>query len=604
MQDQYRRAQAQQQTTTPRPTSGSKPFDKSKLYSNHALKKDEEATAMLKADKKRKREQSRGSNSIQSHDAIPDPRPKMNLPQRSNSNQSHNPVPEPQRMNLSHGSARNTISSQAPSSHKKNAATPKIDDDILEKLRKHKESGGYGSSQYTFASSSVNTKAPTVEKEQVETSPEYEPPSARVSPPAEQPTTSPEYEPPPAGITIPVAVETDDVLSPGSQITQEFRATVQQPFNKLLPTSASQPSVMDQINSLHIEGGQESDRRPSQPGIIAGHDKVEAVVCGAGQIELDGKGNQGVSVVTDNDSENASSEGGSPTSDDMNPEAKAKAAKAAMNKRKRENAKLNKKEEAAKKLEDEARELRLLKTMSTPKDTFFLSRNPKTNLTSMKKATKISYEDTRAESAPGAPAMTSVSSSTTPDADILMQEGTSALLEDDDSHVPPAVPGSVEAKRRAKAANYDGTALDSFLRDQSAFKPLYQPTGEELEKTQQWGHIDPRKQWPNRITDEYIAAKMVEIKARGGKKANYGILLTAQVRKERKDNGWHIHQNKDFVPDEKSDLGLKHLEELFGQKNLDDLVPAVKDGRLVMMENPVDSNGKKKRKPKVYSVGY
>jgi len=169
---------------------------------------------------------------------------------------------------------------------------------------------------------------------------------------------------------------------------------------------------------------------------------------------------------------------------------------------------------------------------------------------------------------------------------------------------PEPDPDSIEAKRRQKAAAYDPSVLDSFLNKQRDVDPDVQPSAQELAKTQIWGHIDPRVVWPKESSAEWLAEKRCEIDARGGKKANFGKLLTAQLRKERKDKGWDIHQTKDIVYNERTEENKRHMEELLGLKGIDEFEPGVKNGQLVMIEKMVDENGKRKRKgaPKIYSV--
>jgi hypothetical protein len=169
---------------------------------------------------------------------------------------------------------------------------------------------------------------------------------------------------------------------------------------------------------------------------------------------------------------------------------------------------------------------------------------------------------------------------------------------------PEPDPDSIEAKRRQKAAAYDPSVLDSFLKKQRDADPDVQPSAQELAKTQIWGHIDPRVVWPKEYSAEWLAEKRCEIDARGGKKAHFGKLLTAQVRKERKDKGWDIHQTKEIVYNERTEENKRHLEELLGLKGIDEFEPGVRNGQLVMIEKMVDENGKRKRKgaPKIYSV--
>lgn len=135
--------------------------------------------------------------------------------------------------------------------------------------------------------------------------------------------------------------------------------------------------------------------------------------------------------------------------------------------------------------------------------------------------------------------------------------------------------GSLEEHRCGRAASYKSSVLDEYLMKHSTDA---QPTPQELIKTQKWGHGDPRIIWPRKQSPEWLAEKQREIAARGGRKANFGKLLTPQVVKERKERGWGIHQNKDVVDDEKSRDAARALQELFGIKDIDDLEPGVRDG--------------------------
>jgi hypothetical protein len=146
--------------------------------------------------------------------------------------------------------------------------------------------------------------------------------------------------------------------------------------------------------------------------------------------------------------------------------------------------------------------------------------------------------------------------------------------------------------------SFDPTILDFFLAKQREPISQSQPSQEQLSK-QIWGHIDPRTQWPNELSEEWLAEKRREIDARGGRKANFGKLLTAQVVKERRDNGWGVHQNKE-IDEEKRMQTARHCEELFGIKGIDDLVSSLRDSQLVIMTKPKE--GKRKRNPKFYPV--
>lgn len=196
-------------------------------------------------------------------------------------------------------------------------------------------------------------------------------------------------------------------------------------------------------------------------------------------------------------------------------------------------------------------------------------------------------------------APTSISSSTTPAEDNILDAD--AISEALDLEIPQ----SLETKRRQKAATFDTSELDSFLAKQAEPESEIQPTPQELAKTQIWGHINPTVIWPKETSEEWYDEKRREIEARGGRKANFGKLLTAQVRKERVDNKWHIHQNSNAVERDVMAETARHMEELFGIK-VDDLVPGVRNGQLVMIEKPMDENGngrkKKKAASKVYPV--
>ncbi|KAF7858453.1 hypothetical protein EAF04_009054 [Stromatinia cepivora] len=117
-------------------------------------------------------------------------------------------------------------------------------------------------------------------------------------------------------------------------------------------------------------------------------------------------------------------------------------------------------------------------------------------------------------------------------------------------------PRTIEYQRQLRCKTYDSSVLDQYLSVQIEFQARAEvereqnlmPQPESAAKTQIWGNIDPRIVWPKEQPEGWYEAKRKEIDARGGKKANFGILLTAQVRKERSDRGWHPNQNKEYVP--------------------------------------------------------
>lgn len=476
--ERHKNAQAQKQTATFKPAPVSKSIDKLKLY---PLKKDEETRAILAEgkDKKRKREAPmRGGNGTQSHDVGHEARQKIGLPRKP---------------------SRSKITSQM--SPRTQGFAPEQEDGsaITERpLQSRQRSSGRSIDDILGLASRKNARLEEAQRRILQESEEA------------QPTTSPEYEPPPANVAIPKIADTDDNLSPGSQITQEFRAMVESPADEPCPTSADLSLFISQLNpsnSLRLRD------------LVEG--PADDVSCSGSEVP------------------------------------------------------------AVAGLEDQS--------MDDVESSDYLAAEEIT----------LSPDAYLSRSLPVSPVLSSKSSSKPPDEDILLQEATSSFL-----HDTSLLPESLEAKRRQKAAIYDSTTLDLFLQKQFDLGSKFQPSPEELSRTQVWGHIDPREKWPETYSDEWVEAKKAEIEARGGRKANFGKLLTAQVRKERADNGWHIHQNKEYTPDEKSAESARAMEELFGVKGIDDLIPAVRDGKLVMLEKPFDENGKRRRKPKVYPVDH
>lgn len=125
-------------------------------------------------------------------------------------------------------------------------------------------------------------------------------------------------------------------------------------------------------------------------------------------------------------------------------------------------------------------------------------------------------------------------------------------------------PNTIEYQRQLRSKTYDSSVLDHYLNLQTESQAqaeyerehnLMPQKSDNAAKAQIWGNIDPRVVWPKEQSESWYEAKRKEIDARGGKKANFGILLTAQVRKERSDRGWHPNQNKDYVPKEERNGG-------------------------------------------------
>ncbi|KAL3424430.1 hypothetical protein PVAG01_03711 [Phlyctema vagabunda] len=139
-------------------------------------------------------------------------------------------------------------------------------------------------------------------------------------------------------------------------------------------------------------------------------------------------------------------------------------------------------------------------------------------------------------------------------------------------------PRNLEAKRQLKAAVYDKTTLDSFL--------LRTKSEDKEPDHEAWGHIDPRKAWPQNdvLTGELLEKKQAEIAARGNRKSasRFGKHLTPEVVQHRKEMGWQLHQNcetKNTISADRHPLGS-----LFGVPEPDTMEPASKDGKLWMQE--------------------
>ncbi|KAL2073821.1 hypothetical protein VTL71DRAFT_11147 [Oculimacula yallundae] len=139
-----------------------------------------------------------------------------------------------------------------------------------------------------------------------------------------------------------------------------------------------------------------------------------------------------------------------------------------------------------------------------------------------------------------------------------------------------------------QAGEYDGSILDSFLLQQAQRDPIYEPTSTELLDTQNWSAGDPRPFWPKRITAAQKAEKMVEIAARGGRKAkaNFGNVLRPQLVQERLARGWDVHQSREKRTDLEALEAVQNLSELFGfaEGELGNCVPRSVDGKLVMQD--------------------
>ncbi|TEY60251.1 hypothetical protein BOTCAL_0183g00190 [Botryotinia calthae] len=159
-------------------------------------------------------------------------------------------------------------------------------------------------------------------------------------------------------------------------------------------------------------------------------------------------------------------------------------------------------------------------------------------------------------------------------------------------------PNTIEYQRQLRCLTYDPSVLDHYLDLQKESQARVEfekeqnimPQSDSAAKTQIWGNIDPRVVWPKEQSESWYEAKRKEIDARGGKKANYGILLTAQVRKERADRGWHLNQNKYYVPKADRKGGSIFVGD---DDSRDDIELAIRDGKLGVLVPVTGRDGKK-----------
>lgn len=98
----------------------------------------------------------------------------------------------------------------------------------------------------------------------------------------------------------------------------------------------------------------------------------------------------------------------------------------------------------------------------------------------------------------------------------------------------------LETRRRQLAETLDSSALDMLIYGQEASSEpplgIQRPPGDEQKKRQDvyYADIDPRTHWTRPHSDEWYRKKEEEIKARGGRKANFG--KAAQRMREQRLN--------------------------------------------------------------------
>lgn len=157
--------------------------------------------------------------------------------------------------------------------------------------------------------------------------------------------------------------------------------------------------------------------------------------------------------------------------------------------------------------------------------------------------------------------------------------------------VPEAITHSATSSALAKNIEAREKDLDFYINAQLAAthdspSPPRSIPVEEAAKDQIWGSVDPRTVWPSQLkrSDAWRAEKMAEIKERGGRKdkKNFGVILTAQVRKERMEKFGDVHSTDHWV---QTDEDRRVQREMFGiEEDLSKFVPAMRDGVFGMME--------------------
>lgn len=174
-------------------------------------------------------------------------------------------------------------------------------------------------------------------------------------------------------------------------------------------------------------------------------------------------------------------------------------------------------------------------------------------------------------------------------------------------------PHTIEYRRQLRSLTYDPSILDQFLTQQTAFQAKAKikkeqnlmPQPDIAANTQIWGSIDPRIVWPRELSEEWYEAKRKEIDARCGRKANFGILLTQQVRKERKERGWLPNQNKEFASGDGNGNGAEGSIFVKGgnKDTWEDVELAVRGDVLGVLVPVVGRDGKVKKEKRFVAGG-
>lgn len=142
----------------------------------------------------------------------------------------------------------------------------------------------------------------------------------------------------------------------------------------------------------------------------------------------------------------------------------------------------------------------------------------------------------------------------------------------------------VQAKHKPDAGFYNESFLDSFLYAKPVTK---KSTLTEVADKMHWTHLSPRHKWPEVRDEGWFERKQAEIKVRGGRKAQFGMVITAEIFKERREKGWEKHQNKP----------LSVSNRFFDPPGMPEKVePILVNGKLAMADATPDAKGPESRR--------
>ena len=159
--------------------------------------------------------------------------------------------------------------------------------------------------------------------------------------------------------------------------------------------------------------------------------------------------------------------------------------------------------------------------------------------------------------------------------------------------IPPTIQGksplTFEARNRANASNYDESVLDSYF--YHGRKPPPGPHG--LGKIMFLSNCTRSHVVKQVVQDqEWYDHKQAEIKARGGRKGQWGKIITKEMFEERLANGWNKYQNKPIS--EKEQKNGDALLRFFGFP--ENMQPVLHDGKMAMADSAFFAGGRTPKK--------